>query len=88
MMISSGLSPKVVSQRLGHATVAITLDTYSHVLPAHDQAAADFIGQLLDVPLDRLPDIVRPRCDHGNRLPGVAWSAWCFPWDSNPEPMD
>jgi integrase len=35
MMISSGLSPKVVSQRLGHATVAITLDTYSHVLPAH-----------------------------------------------------
>ena len=87
MMISSGLSPKVVSQRLGHATVAITLDTYSHVLPADDQAAADFIGQLLDVPLDQLPDIVRPRY-HGNRLPGVAWSAWCFPWDSNPEPMD
>lgn len=48
MMISSGLSPKVVSQRLGHATVAITLDTYSHVLPAHDQAAADFIGRSLD----------------------------------------
>jgi len=48
MMISSGLSPKVVSQRLGHSTVAITLDTYSHVLPAHDQAAADFIGRSLD----------------------------------------
>jgi integrase len=48
MMISSGLSPKVVSQRLGHSTVAITLDTCSHVLPAHDQAAADFIGRSLD----------------------------------------
>ena len=48
MMLSSGLSPKVVSQRLGHSTVAITLDTYSHVLPAHDQAAADFIGRSLD----------------------------------------
>jgi integrase len=48
MMISSGLSPKVVSQRLGHATVAITLDTYSHVLPAHDQATADFIGRSLE----------------------------------------
>ena len=48
MMISSGLSPKVVSQRLGHSTVAITRDTYSHVLPAHDQAAANFIGQSLD----------------------------------------
>jgi integrase len=47
-MISSGLSPKVVSQRLGHSTVAITLDTYSHVLPAHDQAAADFIGRSLE----------------------------------------
>lgn len=48
MMMSSGLSPKVVSQRLGHATVAITLDTDSHVLPAHDQAAADLVGRSLD----------------------------------------
>lgn len=47
MMLASGISPKVVSQRLGHASVSITLDTYSHVLPAHDQAAADFIGHSL-----------------------------------------
>jgi hypothetical protein len=32
---------KVISQRLGHyATVAITLDTYSHVLPAADEKIA------------------------------------------------
>ena len=47
MMLASGISPKVVSQRLGHANVSITLDTYSHVLPAHDRAAADFIGRTL-----------------------------------------
>ncbi len=33
---------------LRHSTVAITLDTYSHLLPAHGQAAADFIGWSLD----------------------------------------
>ena len=32
-LLKQGVHPKVVSERLGHATVAITLDTYSHVLP-------------------------------------------------------
>jgi len=30
----------VISERLGHANVAITIDTYSHVLPAADEATA------------------------------------------------
>ena len=55
MMLASGISPKVVSQRLGHANVSITLDTYSHVLPAHDQAAADFIGRTLAEAGEALP---------------------------------
>jgi integrase len=32
--------PKVVSERLGHATVSITLDTYSHAIPAMEEEAA------------------------------------------------
>ena len=32
--------PKIVQERLGHATIATTLDTYSHVLPGLQQAAA------------------------------------------------
>ncbi|MBC5806238.1 MAG: site-specific integrase [Candidatus Eremiobacter antarcticus] len=32
-LLRQGISPKVVAERLGHATVAMTLDTYSHVLP-------------------------------------------------------
>jgi len=33
LMLKSGVHPKVVSERLGHATVAFTLDTYSHRSP-------------------------------------------------------
>lgn len=31
---------KIISQRLGHVSVAITLDTYSHMLPAADETMA------------------------------------------------
>ncbi len=34
LMLTRGVHPKAVSDLLGHATVSITLDTYSHVLPA------------------------------------------------------
>jgi len=33
MLLADGANPKVVSERLGHASIGITLDTYSHVLP-------------------------------------------------------
>jgi integrase len=33
LMLLQGVHPKVVSERLGHASIGITLDTYSHVLP-------------------------------------------------------
>ena len=39
--------PKVVSERLGHATVGITLDTCSHVLPNMQEEAARKIDSLL-----------------------------------------
>jgi hypothetical protein len=37
----------VVSERLGHATVSITLDTYSHVIPAMQEEAAAKIAELV-----------------------------------------
>jgi integrase len=40
LMLSQGVHPKVVSERLGHASIGITLDTYSHVLPTLQQEAA------------------------------------------------
>lgn len=40
MMLSEKVSPKVVSERLGHSRVGITLDRYSHVIPTMDDEAA------------------------------------------------
>lgn len=39
-LLLSGVHPKVASERLGHASVSITLDTYSHVLPGLQEDAA------------------------------------------------
>lgn len=39
-MMEQGVNPKMVSERLGHASVGITLDTYSHVVPGMQEAAA------------------------------------------------
>src|SRR5262249_20733152 len=47
LLLVAGEHPKVVSERLGHATITLTLDTYSHVLPTMQQAAADRIERLL-----------------------------------------
>jgi integrase len=40
LMLKQGVHPKVVQERLGHSSIAITLDTYSHVAPGLQQAAA------------------------------------------------
>ena len=45
-LIMAGVNPKVVQQRLGHADVSITLNTYTHVLPQMDIDAADKLDQL------------------------------------------
>ncbi|MBN1461006.1 MAG: site-specific integrase [Armatimonadetes bacterium] len=45
--LRAGINPKVVSERLGHATVAITLDTYSSVLPTMGEEAAAKVAALM-----------------------------------------
>lgn len=44
LALKGGVHPKVVSERLGHATVGITLDLYSHVTPAIGRDAADVVA--------------------------------------------
>jgi integrase len=48
LALSSGVNPRIVSGRLGHSTVALTLDIYSHILPQADQDAADRIAALIE----------------------------------------
>ncbi len=43
----AGVHPKIVSERLGHANIGITLDTYSHVLPGLQEAAAERFDDVL-----------------------------------------
>ena len=40
MLLEARVNPKVVSERLGHSTIAVTADVYSHVLPGMQEAAA------------------------------------------------
>ena len=47
MLLLQGVHPKVVSELMGHATVGITLDLYSHVLPDMQQAATEAMERLL-----------------------------------------
>ena len=46
LALQAGIHPKVVSERLGHATVSITLDTYSHAIPAMQEEAEALIAGL------------------------------------------
>jgi integrase len=45
--LKAGVNPKIVSQRLGHASVGFTLTVYSHALPGYDREAADVMAALI-----------------------------------------
>ena len=47
LLLSRGIHVKLVQELLGHATISITLDTYSHVLPGMDDGLADTMGDAL-----------------------------------------
>lgn len=47
LLLSAGENPKIVSERLGHASIVLTLDTYSHVLPNMQQAATEKLEKML-----------------------------------------
>jgi integrase len=55
ILLKQGVHPKVVQERLGHSTISTTLDTYSHVAPGLQQAAAKGFDDILkkDSTLDK-----------------------------------
>jgi integrase len=46
-LLAAGVNVKVVSERLGHASVAFTLDTYAHVMPGQQSDAAVAVAKLV-----------------------------------------
>ena len=70
--LAAGVHVNVVSEQLGHSSVALTLDTYSHVIPALPRRAAERVAALLDRSVSqRLADSRRstPPNPAGFRLP-------------------
>jgi integrase len=47
LLLTKNVNPKVVSEMLGHSNIAITLDTYSHVLPNMQDSAARALEEAL-----------------------------------------
>jgi integrase len=52
-LLRAGVHPKVVSERLGHSSVGITLDTYSHVLPGMQASAIERLNSVLRTALSK-----------------------------------
>lgn len=48
LLLAQGTHPKIVQEMLGHAQIALTLDTYSHVLPSMQAEAAEKMRSLLE----------------------------------------
>lgn len=47
LLLSEGINVKVISERLGHSSIKITLDTYSHVLPIMQEEAAKTLDAII-----------------------------------------
>ena len=45
--LRAGVHPAIVSERLGHSSIAVTLDLYSHAVPGLQREAAGVVGNLI-----------------------------------------
>ena len=52
-MLKAGVHGKIVQERLGHSTIAVTLDIYSHVLPGMQEGAVERVDAALREALNR-----------------------------------
>lgn len=46
LLLQQGVHPKIVQERLGHSTIKVTMDTYSHVLPSMQMLAVNELNKL------------------------------------------
>lgn len=49
LMLKQGVHPKIVQERLGHSSIQVTLDTYSHVAPGLQEAAAEKFDEIFQL---------------------------------------
>ena len=77
-----GMPIATISSRLGHRDIATTLNIYTHAIPATDQHAAAYLGNLLAGPARPVPVDAR---DHSNGVP-VGRPSQCVPPDGFASP--
>ena len=66
LMLKGGVHPKIVSERLGHANIGITLDTYSHVVPGLQEAAALRFDALISSEAEQTEDVSKMLANEGD----------------------
>ena len=66
LAIAQGAHPKAVQERLGHASIRLTLDTYGHLLPGLDERLCD---DLEEAHFEALAACTRPA--NGGRCRGA-----------------
>jgi hypothetical protein len=76
LMLKAGVHPKVVSERLGHANISITLDIYSHVLPGIQEAAAEKFDRIFE------PDVSKKSKSNVSRMLANDVGVECRPYRS------
>jgi len=59
LMLKQGVHPRVVQERLGHASISVTLDVYSHVMPGMQEMAAKGFDKF-----DLVPEPEKPTAKH------------------------
>lgn len=66
LMLSQGIHPKIVQERLGHSKIAVTLDIYSHVLPSMQRDVAEKLDRLFCQP--PTPTVISEQLEIGQPL--------------------
>jgi integrase len=56
-MLASNVHPKIVQERLGHSSIAITLDIYSHLMPNMQEGAAAAVDGVLRAAINKRDDV-------------------------------
>lgn len=56
LLLAAGIHPKIVQERLGHASITLTMDTYSHLMPSMQREAALAMRGFVDVSQSEIPD--------------------------------
>jgi integrase len=67
-MLKQGIHPKIVQERLGHATISTTLDLYSHVAPGLQEASARHFDEAFSPKYNRMADMARHENDANEKV--------------------